>query len=392
MELDAFSVRVALGVITVTLLMLFWASFHRTRSPYAGWWSLALLEFMVGNAAFLLNGTPHQAWANPAGNVLVVAGAFSVWAGAKSLRDRQAAPWQLAVAPAVTGIASLLENPGSNVWSGGFIYLAMMTVGIALAAYDLWFIKSSHSQVHKALSLAAGLLAAYYLGRWIVYAVEGPASHAFTTYFGPAPSALISMVLLVTVSFSMTALTSDQLIKGLRERATRDHLTGLLNRGAFLDLAATELDRLHSAGSGAAVVLADLDHFKAVNDEHGHGAGDVALRAFADACADSVRSTDLIGRYGGEEFVLFLPGATQDRAENIATEISRRMAAMPAPEGVVYPTISYGVTSSIPASADLNFMIEVADAALYSAKAQGRNRIVGAHRPEAATIADEARS
>ncbi len=392
MELDAFSVRVALGVVTVTLLMLFCTSFHRTRSPYAGWWSLALLEFMVGNAAFLLNGTPHQVWANPVGNVLVVAGAFSVWAGAKTLRDRKAAPWQLAVGPGVTAVASLLESPGSNVWSGGLVYLAMMTLGIALAAYDLWFIKSSHSQVHKALSLAAGLLAAYYLGRWMVYAVEGPASHAFRTYFGPGPSALISMVLLVTVSFSMTALTSDQLIKGLRERATRDHLTGLLNRGAFLDLATTELDRLHSTGSGAAVVLADLDHFKAVNDEHGHGAGDVALRAFAEACVASVRSTDLIGRYGGEEFVLFLPGATQDRAEDIATEISHRMAAMPAPDGVVFPTISYGVTSSIPASADLNFMIEVADAALYSAKAQGRNRIVGADRPEAATIADEARS
>ncbi|MBT2584894.1 GGDEF domain-containing protein [Arthrobacter sp. ISL-95] len=392
MELDAFSVRVALGVVTVTLLMLFCTSFHRTRSPYAGWWSLALLEFMVGNAAFLLNGTPHQGWANPAGNVLVVAGAFSVWAGAKTLRDRKAAPWQLAVGPAVTAIASVLESPGNNVWSGGFVYLAMMTLGIALAAYNLWFIKSSHSQVHKALSVAAGLLAAYYLGRWMVYAMEGPASHAFLTYFGPGPSSLISMVLLVTVSFSMTALTSDQLIKGLRERATRDHLTGLLNRGAFLDLATTELDRLHSTGSGAAVVLADLDHFKAVNDEHGHGAGDEALRAFAEACTASVRSTDLIGRYGGEEFVLFLPGATEDRAEDIATEISHRMAALPAPEGVVYPTISYGVTSSIPASADLNFMIEVADAALYSAKALGRNRIVGADRPQAATIADEARS
>lgn len=392
MELDAFSVRVALGVVTVTLLMLFCTSFHRTRSPYAGWWSLALLEFMAGNAAFLLNGTPHQVWANPVGNVLVVAGAFSVWAGAKTLRDRKAKLWQLAVGPAVTAIASFLESPGNNVWSGGFVYLAMMTVGIALAAYDLWFIKSSHSQVHRALSIAAGLLAAYYLGRWMVYALEGPASYTFRTYFGPGPSALISMVLLVTVSFSMTALTSDQLIKGLRERATRDHLTGLLNRGAFLDLATTELDRLHSTGSGAAVILADLDHFKAVNDEHGHGAGDVALRAFAEACSASVRSTDLIGRYGGEEFVLFLPGATQDRAENIATEISRRMAEFPAPGGVVFPTISYGVTSSIPASADLNFMIEVADAALYSAKAQGRNRIVGADRPEAATIADEARS
>jgi diguanylate cyclase (GGDEF)-like protein len=200
------------------------------------------------------------------------------------------------------------------------------------------------------------------------------------------------MVLLVTVSFSMTALTSDQLIKGLKERAARDHLTGLLNRGTFLELATTELNRLHSTGSGAAVVLADLDHFKAVNDEYGHGAGDAALKAFAEACAASVRSTDLIGRYGGEEFILFLPGATQDRAENIATEISRRMSATPVPEGVSFPTISYGVTSSIPAGVDLTFMIEVADAALYSAKAQGRNRIVGADRLKAAIIADEARS
>lgn len=392
MVLDAFSVRVALGVVTVTLLVLFCSSFHRTRSPYAGWWSVALLEFMLGNAAFLLNGTTHQQWANPVGNVLVVAGAFSVWAGARTLRDMKSAPWQLAVAPIVTATASLLESPGTNVWSGGFVYLAMMTAGIALAAKDLWFIKSSHSQVHKALSLAAGLLATYYLARWVVYALEGPTSDTFRTYFGPGPSGLISMVLLVTVSFSMTALTSDQLIKGLKERATRDHLTGLLNRGAFLDLAATELSRLHSTESGAAVVLADLDHFKAVNDEHGHGAGDAALKAFAEACIASVRSTDLIGRYGGEEFILFLPGATQERAESIAAEISRRMASTTGPEGVTFPTVSYGVTSSIPAAADLTFLIEVADAALYSAKAQGRNRIVGADRLQAAIIADEARS
>jgi diguanylate cyclase (GGDEF)-like protein len=390
--LDPFSVRVALGVVTVTLLVLFCTSFHRTRSPYAGWWSLALLQFMAGNTAFLLNGSPHQQWANPVGNVLVVAGAFSVWAGARSLRDLKTARWQLAAGPVVTAVASVLESPATNVWSGGFVYLAMMATGIALAARDLWLIKASHSQVHKALSLAAGLLATYYLGRFTVYALEGPASEAFRMYFGPGPSGLVSLVLLVTVSFSMTALTSDQLIKGLKERAARDHLTGLLNRGTFLELATTELHRLYSTGSGAAVVLADLDHFKAVNDEYGHGAGDEALKAFAAACAASVRSTDLIGRYGGEEFILFLPGATQERAESIAVEISRRTAGMRTPEGIPFPTISYGVTSSISAGADLNFMIEVADAALYSAKAQGRNRIVGADRLEAATIADEARS
>ena len=392
MVLDSFSVRIALGVVTLTLFALFLASYRRTRSPYAGWWSLALLQFMLGNTAFLLNGTSAQHWANPSGNVLVVAGAFSVWAGARTLRDLKAAPWQLAVAPVITAVASVLESPGSNVWSGGFVYLAMMTLGIALAARDLWFIKATHSQVHKALSLAAGLLAIYYLGRWVVYALEGPESATFRIYFGPAPSGLVSLVLLVTVSFSMTTLSSDQLIKGLKERATKDHLTGLLNRGAFLDLASTELKRLHANESGAAVVLADLDHFKLVNDAHGHRAGDVALKAFAEACTSSVRSTDLIGRYGGEEFVLFLPGATQERAQSIATEISRRMASTEVPEGVSFPTISYGVTASTPAAPDLTSMIEVADAALYSAKAQGRNRIVGADRLQAATIADEARS
>ncbi|MFK0002871.1 GGDEF domain-containing protein [Paenarthrobacter sp. NPDC090522] len=392
MVLDAFSVRVALGVVTLTLFVLFFTSYRRTKSPYAGWWGIALLEYMLGNAAFLLNGTLHQTWANPLGNVLVVAGSYSVWAGARTLRDKKAAPWQLAVAPLITAVASFMENPATNVWSGGFVYLGMMTIGIALAAKDLWFIKASLSQVHKGLSIAAGLLAVYYLGRWVAYAIDGPFSEVFRTYFGPAPSGLVSLVLLVTVSFSMTALSSDQLIKGLRERASRDHLTGLLNRGTFLDLAGTELNRLRGTDSSAAVVLADLDHFKAVNDEHGHRAGDAALKAFAEACRASVRSTDLVGRYGGEEFVLFLPGATQERAENVAVEISRRMSTMEVPGGGTFPTVSYGVTSSTPATADLTFMIEVADAALYSAKAQGRNRIVGADRLGAATIADEARS
>jgi hypothetical protein len=348
MVLDAFSVRVALGVVTVTLLVLFCTSFHRTRSPYAGWWSLALLEFMVGNAAFLLNGSPHQQWANPLGNVLVVAGAFSVWAGARTLRDLTSVPWQLAVGPAVTALASILENPGTNVWSGGLVYLAMMTAGIALAAKDLWFIKASHSQVHKALSLAAGLLAAYYLGRWVVYVLEGPASHTFRTYFGPGPSGLVSMVLLVTVSFSMTALTSDQLIKGLKERAARDHLTGLLNRGTFLELATTELNRLHSTGSGAAVVLADLDHFKAVNDEYGHGAGDAALQGVRGGLrrlGEVNRSHRTLWRRGIHPLPAWShtgPGR-KHRNRNQPPHGSHAGAG-----GRLFPTISYGVTSSIP--------------------------------------------
>ena len=113
---------------------------------------------------------------------------------------------------------------------------------------------------------------------------------------------------MVVASFTMAELSYEQQTQDLRARATVDGLTGLLNRTAFLDLAEDELRRLNRASTTASLILADLDHFKAINDEYGHSAGDTALQAFADACMSTVRSTDLVGRYGGEEFIILLPG------------------------------------------------------------------------------------
>ena len=188
------------------------------------------------------------------------------------------------------------------------------------------------------------------------------------------------MVLLVVVSFSMAALSSEQQTRALRMVATRDDLTGLLNRKAFLDMAAELLgDRAVTQGVGA-LILADLDNFKAVNDTHGHAAGDVALQAFAAACQDTVRSTDLVGRYGGEEFVLLIPGASSARAEHIAEEISRRLAQVPTADGLQMPTVSYGVALYDADTRDLENLIAAADGALYTAKSLGRNRTVHSDR------------
>lgn len=379
MLLDALSVEFSLSVVALLLCVLFFGSFRQTRSRYSGWWCVSLGCLLAGNLAYLLTGTPQQLWVVPLGNSLVVAGAFCVWAGSRSLRVLPIPRWQLLAAPLVTAVASVLENPASNEWSGGAVYLAMMALGMGLATRELWLVKPIGSWVNRSLSLAAGVLAAYFLCRWVVYLAEGPDGPVFRTFFSPTVTSVLTLMLLVTVSYSMTALSNEQLINALSERANRDGLTGLLNRRAFMELASREVRRLDSGGSASTLVMADLDQFKTLNDTYGHTAGDAAIQAFSAACTGSVRTIDLVGRYGGEEFVILLSGAEQETGQIVAAEISRVLATAPTPPGVVFPTVSYGVVASTDTGADLALMIEAADAALYEAKAQGRNRVVTAN-------------
>jgi diguanylate cyclase (GGDEF)-like protein len=380
MMLDTTTLRAAFGVITLTLLVLFYlVTFRHTRSEYSAWWCTALGLFLFGAASFLLDGTSQQVWANPLGNTLLVAGAASVWSAARSLRTSRPLWWQLTLAPATTAVASALDHPATNDWSGGPVFLALMSLMIGLAARELWLLKPDDSRVDRPLAVMSGLLAAYYFGRLLVFLAEGPTGPVFLTYFGSAPTTLVTMALLVVVSFSMAVLSHEQLTKDLSARATRDGLTGVLNRTTFLNLAAGNVRRLRFTRASASLVLADLDHFKAVNDSYGHPAGDSVLQAFAAACLASVRSTDLVGTYGGEEFIIFLPGAGPDRAEAIAGEISRRFAAVEIPENVRFPTVSYGIATNNSGAADLRMMISSADSALYRAKSTGRNRAARNH-------------
>ncbi|WP_120520020.1 GGDEF domain-containing protein [Arthrobacter celericrescens] len=374
MVLDVSSLKITLGIVALTLSFLFYRSYLRTNSPYSGWWCLALGLLMAGNIAYLLTGTSQQVWANPLGNALLVAGAFSVWAGSRSLRMRPTPWWLLLAGPVITAVASALENPAANAWSGGLVYLAMMAAGMGLATRELALLRPTDYQTHRELAVAAGILAGYYLVRACVYVLEGPEGPAFTTYFSSAFTSMITIVMLVTVSFSMTALSNEQLINRLNERASRDGLTGMLNRTTFMEQASQEVRRLHAAGSLSTVILADLDNFKAINDAHGHAVGDAAIRAFADACLASIRHTDLAGRYGGEEFIILLPGAGHESGRVIAETINRNLTAAEAPKGVRFPTVSYGIATTL--TGDLTAMIGDADRALYEAKNLGRNRIV----------------
>ncbi|WP_247826879.1 GGDEF domain-containing protein [Arthrobacter antioxidans] len=379
MTLDITTLRVAFGAVAITLLVLFYTvAFRQTRSAYSAWWCAAILFFCIGSSIHLLDGTHHQVWANPAANTLSVMGTVSVWAGARTLRTGRPRRLQLAAAPLLTLLASVVDSPATNSWSGGAVFLGMMALTIGLASWELWHLPSSYSRVQAPLAVASGAVAVLYLARCIAFVVGGSDGYVFTTFFDSSITALVTLVLLVIVSFSAAALSAEQIAADLRTRADRDALTGLLNRAGFLDLAHLHVDRLARTERPGALILADLDFFKAINDTHGHAAGDSVLKAFAQACSETVRITDLVGRYGGEEFIFLLPGASVSRTEDITRDVSLALRVQPTPGGFVMPTVSYGISSIEASGYDLEAAIAAADRALYTAKAGGRDRSVQA--------------
>jgi diguanylate cyclase len=169
------------------------------------------------------------------------------------------------------------------------------------------------------------------------------------------------------------------LIDSLVDMSSRDALTGLANRRSFELALAREIDRVARAGEPALLLALDIDHFKGVNDTHGHASGDLVLKAVAGALLDSVRPMDLVARVGGEEFAIVMPNCPASFGEAVAERVRRRIESMPVAIGLshqLHVSVSVGgafapqwVRSS-PA-----LWIERADVQLYRAKAEGRNRV-----------------
>lgn len=188
--------------------------------------------------------------------------------------------------------------------------------------------------------------------------------------------ALLASTIVVPVGFLLLHRERDE--NDLLRLATIDVLTGLFNRRAFIDLAGREIARVRRLRLPFAVLMIDLDLFKHVNDEFGHQAGDRVLAEFAAVAVRCVRAEDLVGRYGGEEFCVMLPGSTMPAALAIAERLRSEVAMRPLGDLPRVTTVSIGVAACASADAvSLDDAIARADEGLYRAKQQGRNRVVG---------------
>ena len=194
---------------------------------------------------------------------------------------------------------------------------------------------------------------------------------------------LETMLYSIGTAFLVLLMVKDNDVDLYRNAANTDHLTGLLNRRAFLESALDLSARRSARGEPVTMMMLDLDHFKTINDSFGHAMGDEVLRTFAEVARSSMRASDVIGRLGGEEFAVIVA-----EPMDLATRIAERLRAAFEEAGMavggraIGATVSIGVASSCEPLTDLSPLLARADAALYRAKHDGRNRVyAGDDRP-----------
>ncbi len=183
------------------------------------------------------------------------------------------------------------------------------------------------------------------------------------------------------------------LIDGLCNLSLKDPLTGLPNRRFFKAVLDSEIDRVARSGEAALLLMLDIDRFKAVNDCHGHGAGDLVLQSVARTLERCLRPMDTVARYGGEEFAIILPACQFGFGRMIAERVRRAIEATPV---VISPSLSLDITVSVGGAFALQWIrstaelwTERADAELYRAKSDGRNRVSIEEQPDSTVSAEE---
>ena len=201
---------------------------------------------------------------------------------------------------------------------------------------------------------------------------------AFATWPVNAYTFMLGAVSQFFISSLFVLMLSYKLNLKLESFATIDGLTGVLNRRGLEDAAVKMQDICKRINLSMAILLIDIDHFKKVNDKYGHLMGDDVLRHLSKEITNVLRSSDVLGRYGGEEFCVFLPNTTESDAVGLAERIRAGVEASPFINGSdsIKTTVSIGVADSVRAGYDFKGLVATADSAMYGAKNGGRNRVV----------------
>ncbi|HWM46650.1 MAG TPA: GGDEF domain-containing protein [Xanthobacteraceae bacterium] len=380
LSLDASTLAILACCITALLgaLLLFVGSRDRMRA--LAWWGTAYLLGGFAVALWSLEGTAGEYLPRGTPNALLFIACGMMWNAARLFHGRSV-QWPALVAGAAAWLLAV-DSGAIDSPLGRMMVSAMIIASYTfLTAHELWRERRKERANRRLAIIVPALHGTVFLLPMIFATLlpEGQALVAFSTSW-VAIFGLEALLYAVGAAFIVLVLTQDHKVHVHRTAALTDPLTGVLNRRGFLDNAAALLAMQAKRRAPVTVLLFDLDHFKSINDRFGHATGDDALRLFAATASSAMRSDDIFGRIGGEEFAAIVAGSSEDGAVvGERVRFAFELRAVTVGEHDIGGTVSVGVASGRPArKADLTFvetLLARADAALYLAKENGRNRI-----------------
>jgi diguanylate cyclase (GGDEF)-like protein len=382
MHLDVLTLTFA-GILVALIgaMMLFgaWIQMRRT-SPALLWWTASYLVSALAVGLIAAGSVQRNVPLLSCGVALSVLAYGLIWAGLRRFYRRSMVdPVVLGLAAAAPIGAAVLMRHDPAAALKGAAFAATLCLLLA-SIWELWRGRADRFQARLGFMI---LLAIHGLicfgGLYEVLAGTFPKTDVppLESWFG-----LINFEALffyMGTAIVMLLICKEQIERGHMAAALKDGITGVPTRTAFLDAAMRLFERATRDGTPLSLILFDLDLFKRINDSYGHRTGDRVLSVFAEICGRTLRPNDLVGRYGGEEFVVILPGTTITAAYVIADRTRHAFAETTIEHDGrhIAATVSAGVATIRP-GLSLDGLNDVADAALYRAKNGGRNRVESA--------------
>ncbi|WP_169577676.1 GGDEF domain-containing protein [Sinimarinibacterium sp. CAU 1509] len=373
LDMPTLVLNTGLSAVYAMVAMLFVWRVHSSELAVR-FWGGAFLALGAGAVLVGLRNKLPDFWTIVIGNLLIMAGYFMLHVGT-ALFTRRPVFWRSAIGITLASAAALaywsLVTP--NIRIRVAVFSGAMVIACALIVRDL--LRASRGPQQLTYGAVATVFVISIIAT-LVRATDALIDPEYTQLFSGGVIQVLwfaaSQAAIFLSPFGFLLLTSQRLQLRLDRLANEDELTGVLNRRAFL---ARTLELLADLprGQSTALLALDLDHFKRLNDTHGHAAGDAVLRNFARTVTMQLRPDDLFARVGGEEFWILLPDTDVTGATQLAERLRAAVEAMEVSYGRDTLTITVSIGVSAVSQGDVSQALTAADGALYAAKEQGRN-------------------
>jgi diguanylate cyclase (GGDEF)-like protein len=379
--ITVFLLSMLMALANAGVLGLMRRDFPAALRPAADTWRVSTLLHACGSLLFVVQDLLPIGVVLPLGNGLVILGLTGYWRALRQFYGQPDRVWLLAptvvCALVVFWFAALQPNPDARLLIVTGIWLTTLGGSVYTLARQG---RRDHAMSRRVLCGIFVFVMAFVLLRAAYLLAVGRPAHFSPADAGGWLNVVTPMLMALLPVIGTTAfllLCSERIRRQWERAASTDYLTGLANRRTLADAGALRFAAAVRRDEGFGLALIDIDHFKAINDNHGHDIGDVALKHLAAVLVGACRDAELPARQGGEEFVVLFQNIDPEQAHKAGERLRRAVAAAPFVAGdlSLAMTVSVGVAVRCAEDGDFDALLRRADAALYRAKAAGRDRV-----------------